>query len=271
MKYNMLSMKNDLIFKRVLGDSKNNIIEYFLKSILDIPHDEYDELIITDPNLRVDGPDDKIGILDIKLKTKSGKIIDIELQLLHTPEMIERVLFYSSKMITEQMNMGDSYKEIKKVISILILDYDMIKNNPKYNHKFLLHDKSDDTTLTDLLEIHVLELKKLPEQTDNTKLYDWLSLFNATKREEFSMIAERTPEIKKAVVIIEELSEDERTRLLAEAYEKKRRDDVSRIEGAIKEEKMRMVLALLKLNAEIEMIMGASELTREEIESLRNS
>ena len=85
------------------------------------------------------------------------------------------------------------------------------------------------------------------------------------------MIAERTPEIKKAVVIIEELSEDERTRLLAEAYEKKRRDDVSRIEGAIKEEKMRMVLALLKLNAEIEMIMGASELTREEIESLRNS
>ena len=111
------------------------------------------------------------------------------------------------------------------------------------------------------------------------KLYDWLSLFNATKREEFSMIAERTPEIKKAVVIIEELSEDERTRLLAEAYEKKRRDDVSRIEGAVEErleeerrqEKKKMVLALLKLNAEIEMIMEASELTREEIESLRNS
>jgi len=270
MKYDMLSVKNDLIFKMIFGDPKNkDIMENFLKSVLDIPHDEYDEMEIIDPNLRLDAPDGKIGILDIKLRTKNGKIVDVELQLLRTPEMIERILFYSSKMFTEQIGTGDSYKEIKKVISILILDYDMIKNKPKYIHKFLLHDKSDNTTLTDLLEIYVLELGKLPKQTDDTKLYDWLSLFNAKKEEEFSMIAERTPEIKSAVMLVKELSEDEETRLLAESYEKRRRDDVSRLEGAIKEEKRRTALEMLDANMDIEMIVRFTKLTREEIEALK--
>ena len=145
----------------------------------------------------------------------------------------------------------------------------MIKNKPKYIHKFLLHDKSDNTTLTDLLEIYVLELGKLPKQTDDTKLYDWLSLFNAKKEEEFSMIAERTPEIKSAVMLVKELSEDEETRLLAESYEKRRRDDVSRLEGAIKEEKRRTALEMLDANMDIEMIVRFTKLTREEIEALK--
>jgi len=46
------------------------------------------------------------------------------------------------------------------------------------------------------------------------------------------MLKEKGPELKKAVVILEQLSEDEETRLLAEEYEKKRRDEYARLETA---------------------------------------
>jgi len=41
----------------------------------------------------------------------------------------------------------------------------------------------------DLQEIHTLELPKLPNESDMTELFDWLSLIKAQKGEEYEMIA----------------------------------------------------------------------------------
>lgn len=271
----MLSAKNDLIFKMIFGDIKNkDILIGFLKSVLDIPHEDYDTITIVDPNLRIEKEKDKVGILDIKLKTKSGRVIDIEIQLVEMAEMSERVLFYTSKMITEQIKQGDKYYEIKKVISILILDHNMIKDKPKYNHKFLLHDKTDDTIFTDLLEIHTLELKKLPKNTDNTELYDWLSFFNAREKEEFNVLKERSEQIQKAVVILEQLSEDEQTRLLAEAHERKLRDEYSRLRTAErngeKQKSIEIAKNLLDFKMDIQIISNVTGLTVAEIKEIQN-
>jgi predicted transposase YdaD len=46
------------------------------------------------------------------------------------------------------------------------------------------------------------------------------------------MLATGNPQLKKPVGVLKELSEDERTRLIAEAYEKARRDEASRINWA---------------------------------------
>jgi predicted transposase/invertase (TIGR01784 family) len=53
-------------------------------------------------------------------------------------------------------------------------------------------------------------------------------MFTARTEEEFTMVAKTSPEIATAVGVIMELSEDERTRLLAEAREKYRRDEEAR-------------------------------------------
>ena len=49
------------------------------------------------------------------------------------------------------------------------------------------------------------------------------------------MLATKGPELKKAVGVLKELSADERTRMLAEAREKARRDEVSRLNKARRE------------------------------------
>lgn len=233
MKKKMLSVKNDLIFKKVFGDPKNqDILISFLKSVLDIPDDEYESITIVDPNLRVEKRKDKLGILDLKLKTKSGCTMNIEIQLYEMKVIGNRIMFYTGKLFVEQIGKGKKYDVIKKVVCILILNYNMFKNRSKYNHRFVLYDKTDDTVFSDLLEIVTLELGKLPEVSDNTDLYNWLSLFNATEKEEFELLKEKGPELKKAVVVLEQLSEDEQTRLLAEAHEKKLRDEYARLEAA---------------------------------------
>lgn len=225
----LLSPKNDYVFKKIMGDQHNiDILAGFLKSLLDIPHDEYEHITVEDPHLNPDIRDGKKGILDVRIKTKSGKTVNVEIQLADTKELPARILFYASHMLTEQLSTGDNYCEIKKVISIVILDYDLIEN-AAYHNRFRLYDMDTGHLFSDLLEIHTLELKKLPQQTDSSALYNWLSFLKAERREDFEMIAGRDPDIKKAYAVLAELSQDEKERRRAESYEKARRDEESRM------------------------------------------
>jgi hypothetical protein len=83
-----------------------------------------------------------------------------------------------------------------------------------------------------LLEVNILELPKLPPEEDGTALWDWLGFLKARKEEELMRLAEKSPQLKKAVTRLVELSADEQTRLLAESREKLQRDIVAREHAA---------------------------------------
>ena len=225
--------KSDFIFKKIFGDAKNvEILEAFLKSILDIPHNEYESLTLTDMHLKKRNDEDKLRILDVKVQTKSGNTIDIEIQLANIPHIRERVVFYLSKMINEQISSGDKYDAIKMSIIILITNFDLIDANKKYCNCYTLHDKNDGNEFTNLLEVDTLELSKLPQKDDNTELWSWLKFLKSENEEEFEMIETKSPELKKAVCIVRELSQDEETRLQFETREKARMDYEDRMDGA---------------------------------------
>jgi hypothetical protein len=77
---------------------------------------------------------------------------------------------------------------------------------------------------SDLIEIHTLELPKIPETADNY-LWHWLRFLRAESREDLEMVAQASPNIKKTVVKLLELSEDEEARLIYEAEVKALRDE----------------------------------------------
>jgi len=83
--------------------------------------------------------------------------------------MRERIVYYPSKMITEQMSKSDPYHKVKKVISIVITDYKLITENKYYHNTYHLYDKNTDSTFSDVLSINTLELPKLPSDRDNSK------------------------------------------------------------------------------------------------------
>jgi predicted transposase/invertase (TIGR01784 family) len=114
-------------------------------------------------------------------------------------------------------------------------------------------------------------LRKLPPGADGTELYDWAKFIAAETEEELTMLAERNPQIGKAVVKLRELSADERARDLYERREKARRDMASREKWAIKKSKEEIARSLLGAGMSIADISRHTGVTREEIENLRTT
>jgi predicted transposase/invertase (TIGR01784 family) len=93
--------------------------------------------------------------------------------------------------------------------------------------KLLFGDQHND----DLIEIHTLELPKLPETADNY-LWHWLRFLRAQSKEDLEMVAQASPKLEKVVVKLLELSEDEESRMIYEAEVKAQRDERARMRGA---------------------------------------
>jgi predicted transposase/invertase (TIGR01784 family) len=271
----ILPVKSDVVFRLFFADERNKEdLIYFLKSVLRLPDDDYDEIDIADPHLLPEFADDKLAIIDVKLYTKSKKVIHIEIQLKITSEMKNRVVFYDAKLVTEQIGEGEGYDAIQNVISIIITDKDLIEGSPRYHHRFTFFDPEAWVEFSDLVEIHTLELNKLPEIADGTQLYDWAKFIAANNEEDLAMVAERNPQVEKAVVKLRKLSADERARDIYERREKGRRDQASinkfeRLEGR-REEKFDIARNFMRMGLSIDKIMEGTGLTREEIEKLKN-
>ena len=161
----LLPLKSDIVFKMFFGDEKNTeLLREFLIAMLDLPEEEYDVVEIIDPHVRGEYPDEKSGVLDVQIRTKNSKKIDVEVQVADAPCMRERVTGYTGKMLASQLHTGDSYEEIKKVISLILLGYNLIKDSDCFHNKYMLYDIETKSLFTDVLEIHTFEMKKLPKR-----------------------------------------------------------------------------------------------------------
>lgn len=113
----------DWAMKRILRDKANfDILEGFVSVLLgeDI---QIIELLESEANQ--DSDTDKFNRVDIKAKNSKGHIIIVEVQLTRQLYYLQRILYGTCKAITEHINIGDKYDQVKKVysISILYCDY----------------------------------------------------------------------------------------------------------------------------------------------------
>ena len=84
----------------------------------------------------------------------------------------------------------------------------------------------------ELVEVITLELPKLPAQNDQSGLWEWLQFIKSETTEVWTMLAEKNPQIRKAVAVVKKLSEEERIRMLAESREKAQWDEYLRMTGS---------------------------------------
>lgn len=176
----IMSPKNDFVFKLLFGDEKNkDLLIELLNSILKIPHDELEDIELINTELLREFAEDRKGILDVRAKTKNGEHIDIEIQVLYTDYMAERTLFYWSKMYNGQIKSGDTYDKLKKCITINIVDFKCIEID-KLHTSFHITEDETNKKLTDVLEIHYLELPKLfdnkIEKDEDDPIIQWMML-----------------------------------------------------------------------------------------------
>jgi predicted transposase/invertase (TIGR01784 family) len=158
-----LKVKNDFIFQKIFGQAENKeILISFLNAALELEDNKkLDDIeIIENTKLKRDSIDDKLGILDIRARIVTGEQINIEIQLVNQYNIGQRTLFYWSKIFAEQLKEGQPFNDLKKTITINILDFNYVNVDSYHTAFHIREDRYRDYKLTDMLEIRFIELPK---------------------------------------------------------------------------------------------------------------
>ena len=118
--------KNDLVFKFMLSDLNDSRCYYLLKTIIEgITAIKCQELVVLNSELNPEHLSDKDMVLDVRVKTDEGKLIDIEMQnSALTKEVHYLFQIYGARMMDHQVNRGDLlYSEnVHEVYTILFVN-----------------------------------------------------------------------------------------------------------------------------------------------------
>ena len=268
-KQELLSPKNDYVFKRIFGYQGNeSITKSFISAALN--QNITDVVLENNVTLPKDVLDDKVGILDIKAKIDGHINCDIEMQVVDQKNIEKRILFYCSKMYVQSMKSGMDYFDAEKSIAILISNYELpsLQKIQKYVSKWNIREEEySDIILTDAIEIIIIELTKFEKYKNDAALSSWVKFINNPK-----VIDMSNEEVKKAKDVLDELSQDENARYLAELREKYIMDqkavEAAGYDKGIFATQIKIAQKLKARGFDIEKIHELTELPIEEIKNL---
>ena len=181
-------------------------------------------------------------------------------------------------MYTSQLKAGQNYRKLKKTVTINILNFNYIAT-PKYHNIFRLLEKDSGVLLTDVLEIHFLELPKLEQKevTLESPLVNWLLFFKAFQDQKLrEVLAVNEPAIGKAISALDLIEQDEQARRIYELREKARYDYTSAMDARLEqgleqgktETKTEIARNMLLLKMNTSVIQKVTGLSSEEISKL---
>ncbi|HBX53783.1 MAG: hypothetical protein A2275_01765 [Bacteroidetes bacterium RIFOXYA12_FULL_35_11] len=283
-------MKNlirfDWAVKRLLRNKANfGILEGFLSELLgeDIKIEN-----ILESETNKDYKEDKLTRVDLLVKNTKGELIIIEIQNNREHDYLLRILFGTSKILLENMDEGMKYSEIKKVISVNIVYFDLGQGEDYIYHgttSFIGLNKKDVLKLsqeqqllykTEIVaklypEYYVIKVNQFNDIAKNT-LDEWVYFLKKEEiKDEFK--AKGLKQAKEELNILK-LSENERKdyehfieqvryeeSLIVSNYK------VGELKGK-KTEKIEIAKSLLKSGVAIDIIINSTGLSKEEINKL---
>ena len=290
-----LSPKLDVVFQALFGEVGNeSITKGFLETILERKIDSID--LSKNPILRREFKDEKLGVLDIIAKLDKNEICNIELQIVDKKNIIERILYYWSRLYSRQIKSGEDYKILQKAIVILITDF-KIENLEELDYhsrwKIMEDKQGKKIILTQKLEIDIIELPKIiGKEKEQDNLLDWLYFLENPKSERVTEKMKENENLKEAVKKLDNLSEDEKMQRIADLRQKAIMDEKAIYEKGLEiglekgiqrgmekgiekgimegsqKEKIEIAKKMLDLKIDKETIAEATGLTEQEIEKI---
>lgn len=276
----------DWALKRLLRSKANfAILEGFLSELL---NDDIKIKEILDGESNKEDAKAKFNRVDIKVKDSQGEIILIELQYCYESDYFQRILFGTCKALCEHIDEGKVYADVKKIISISIIYFDL-GHGEDYVYKgctnFIGIHKSDELQLSERQklvygnvkvreiypEYYLIKVNKFDDLAKDS-LDEWVYfLKNADIKEEF-----KAKGLKLAKKKLDIMKLPDKERLAYEEYIDNLRFEASiikstfgegKVEGKI-EGKAEMAKALKKKGVDLEVISATSGLSIKSIKEL---
>src|SRR5277367_5925910 len=179
-------LKNDYIFRRIFA-THPDILRRLLNDLLERKGDQTIEQIEYLPGEQlpvVEGA--KLSILDVRCKDRAGTTFVVEMQLIHAPGFINRVVYNACKAYVSQLKAGAKYSDLMDVVAISICDFELWPDAQQEQQKLPLVPMLSRWNMTErksgspgLLQVQYafLELPKLPERKPETGAAYWAWIF----------------------------------------------------------------------------------------------
>ena len=271
------NLKNDIIFTAFFARKGNEeFLIDFLQSILKI---EIKKIKIREEvNLEKLSVGEKGGRLDIQAELNEGTIVNIEMQMKNLHNIENRTTLYGAKVLAREEARGKNYNDIKNVIMINILNYELTEFEEYVSETVVVLDKHREYEIIKGMKWYFIELPKFRKAHPNMdeKLNQWLAFIDDNDRGKIKMAEKKNKTLEKARKEMTYLTGDEEIRRLAELREKWEMDwnssmDYSKREGikeGAKEKNLENAKKMKEEKIPIETIMKITKLTQEEIENL---
>lgn len=209
-KRRMKLIRFDWAMKRMLRDKANFVVlEGFLSVLLG--EKILIKTILSSQSNKED-KDDKYNDVDVLVEKLDGELIIVEVQNAKQYDFFHRILFGASKAITEYIEEGEAYENVKKIISVTIAYFDLGQGKDYVYHgktEFKGIHEGDILTLSDkqknlykksnVYEIYpeywIIKAGLFDEEKVNDKLDEWIFFLKTGEiREDFT--ADGLPEAK---------------------------------------------------------------------------
>jgi predicted transposase/invertase (TIGR01784 family) len=226
----------DCVFKALLGaDNNRNLLIHFLNAVLQNDLEQpIVEVEIINPYNEKEFLDDKLSIVDVKVRDPDGQLYQIEIQLSVHHDLPQRMLYMWADLYSKQIKSGEEYERLKPTYSIWLLEPALIKQDQDYAHHFRMQNDQG-KTLVPHGGIYLLELAKFQPGSIDTELARWLQFFKEGKSLDDEQLPNwmHTDEMRQAMSTLKEFSEKERIYSQYQA-----RLDYQRVQKALERDKI---------------------------------
>jgi len=274
----------DWAMKKILREKANFVIlEGFLTELLKFDV-KIEEVLESEANQETE--DDKFNRVDLLAKNETGELILIEVQHSSELDYFHRMVYGSSKLISEHISKGKGYSQIKKVFSVNIVYFDLGQGDD-----YIYYGK------TDFKGIHQKDILQLSKNQKNEfakkDIFQIFPEYYILKVNQFNDIAKdsldewiyflkneeindnfKAQGLDSAKEVLDVLKLDEKDRAVYKRREENKMYKESIIFTAVEEGKKQRDLEiaqnLLKNKVDISVIQISTGLSKEEILNLKN-
>jgi len=230
----LLDPKNDYVFKRLFADSPALLVA--LINAVRAHARPITQIEVKNPAIDAEDLQGKYIILDLLAVDADGRQFNIEMQVRRYRAWSARSSYYLAKLISAQLLLGDDYTQLKSVIGIHLLDFDLFQAPEHLNQAlwcFEMRDAETPTvTLGEEMQLNLLELRKADRLKQiSGALADWIALFRHWQEEDIMGQIANEP-VRAVLDKLKTLSNDDEARRLAFVRERALLDERSLLKDA---------------------------------------
>ncbi|WP_417915610.1 Rpn family recombination-promoting nuclease/putative transposase [Candidatus Electronema sp. JM] len=156
----------DFAFKKLFGSEENKDLLMGLINAIVAEEDQAADIELKNPYSLPAYQAGKMSVLDIRAVDKAGRWYNIEMQVSEDLHFDKRALYYWAKLVAEQLGEGMIYRQLKKTVSINILDFNFTPSETEFHNLYKITNVTtgEDDRLHDIFELHYIELRKFRKE-----------------------------------------------------------------------------------------------------------